>query len=74
MIKVEGHKHLYRDENTGAILNVDTSGYQKYVSMRNEKRKQKEDIDFLKKSTEDLKNEISEIKSLLIEIANRTQG
>lgn len=74
MIKVEGHKHLYRDENTGAILNVDTSGYQKYVSMRDEKRKQKEDIDFLKKSTEDLKNEISEIKSLLIEIANRTQG
>jgi len=72
MIKVEGHKHLYRDENTGAILNVDTSGYQKYVSMRDEKRKQKEDIDFLKKSTEDLKNEISEIKSLLIEIANRT--
>ena len=27
MIPVEGHKNLYRDENSGAILNTDSSGY-----------------------------------------------
>ena len=37
MIQVEGHKHLYRDENTGAIVNCDTSGYMRYKKMRNKK-------------------------------------
>ena len=27
MIPVEGHKNLFRDEKTGAIINMDTSGY-----------------------------------------------
>ena len=27
MIPVEGHKNLFRDENTGAILNVDSNAY-----------------------------------------------
>ena len=37
MIRVEGHKHLYRDENTGAIVNCDTTGYMRYKKMRNKK-------------------------------------
>ena len=37
MIQVEGHKHLYRDEKTGAIINCDTSGYMRYKKMRNKK-------------------------------------
>ena len=27
MIPVEGHKHLYRDEKSGAIVNCDNTGY-----------------------------------------------
>lgn len=63
MIPVEGHKHLYRDENSGAIVNCDTIGYSQYVKMKSEKQKQKEEID-------QIKSDIEEIKFLLKEIVN----
>jgi SPX domain protein involved in polyphosphate accumulation len=62
MMRVEGHKHLFR-EDSGAIVNTDTHQYNEYVRMRSEGKKQKEEI-------EGLKNDISEIKSLLMEIIN----
>ena len=62
MIRVEGHKHLFR-EDSGAIVNNDTHQYNEYIRMRSERRKQREEI-------EGLKNDISEIKSLLMEIIN----
>ena len=62
MIRVDGHKHLFR-EDSGAIVNTDTNQYNQYVKMRSERRKQKEEI-------EGLKNDISEIKFLLMEIIN----
>lgn len=63
MIPVEGHKHLFRDENSGAIVNCDTLGYSQYVRIKSEKQKQKEEID-------QIKSDIEEIKSLLKEIVN----
>jgi len=63
MIPIEGHKNLYRDENTGAILNADNIGYNNYLKLRDEKLKQKNEI-------ENLKKELSEIKSLLKELIN----
>lgn len=62
MKRVEGHKHLFR-EDSGAIVNTDTNGYAQYVKLRTERKKQREEI-------EGLKNDISEIKSLLMEIIN----
>jgi SPX domain protein involved in polyphosphate accumulation len=62
MMRVEGHKHLFR-EDSGAIVNTDTHQYNEYVRMRSERKKQREEI-------EGLKNDISEIKSLLMEIIN----
>ena len=32
MIPVEGHKNLFRDEKTGAIVNMDKTGYSNYMS------------------------------------------
>ena len=63
MIPVEGHKNLYRDENSGAIVNCDTIGYSQYIKMKSEKQKQKEEID-------QIKTDIEEIKFLLREIVN----
>ena len=62
MLRVEGHKHLFR-EDSGAIVNNDTHQYSEYIRMRTERRRQREEI-------EGLKNDISEIKSLLMEIIN----
>lgn len=63
MIPIEGHKNLYRDENTGAILNADNIEYSNYLKLKDEKLRQKNEIDNLKK-------ELSEIKLLLKEIIN----
>ena len=62
MMRVDGHKHLFR-EDSGAIVNTDTHQYNEYIRMRSERKKQREEI-------EGLKNDISEIKSLLMEIIN----
>lgn len=61
MIPVEGHKNLYRDENSGAIVNCDTIAHSQYIKMREQKRKEKEEID-------KMKEDINEIKMLLREI------
>ena len=63
MIPVEGHRNLYRDERTGAILNCDTFEYNQYMKIKNEKRKQKDEIN-------QIKSDIDEIKTLLRELLN----
>ena len=65
MIPVEGHSDLFRDEITGAIINTDTSQYNQYISMRNKKRSEKEELD-------KMQSDIEEIKSLLKELVNPT--
>ena len=64
MIRVEGYTNLYRDEETGAIVNCDTMAYNTYVSSLNVKDSQKREID-------SIKNEISEIKFLLKQLLEK---
>tara|TARA_B100001094_G_scaffold312167_1_gene348568 strand:+ start:4438 stop:4644 length:207 start_codon:yes stop_codon:yes gene_type:complete len=63
MIPVEGHKNLFRDEKTGAILNTDNKEYYSYISSRNKKVDQKLELDEMKK-------DIDEIKMLLKQLTN----
>tara|TARA_B100000900_G_scaffold398454_1_gene399812 strand:+ start:188 stop:400 length:213 start_codon:yes stop_codon:yes gene_type:complete len=58
MIKVKGHHHLYRDENSGAIINTDSMEYNQYVNSLEQRNLQKKEIS-------EIKNDIDEIKSLL---------
>jgi hypothetical protein len=64
MIRVEGHKNLYRDDESGAILNTDSVGYSEYIKQREIRKRERGEI-------KNLKNEISEIKSLLRELLDR---
>ena len=45
MIPVKDHKNLYRDEKSGAIINTDTGGFNRYKKMKRFKDNQKEEID-----------------------------
>jgi|TARA_B100000035_G_scaffold275816_1_gene253040 hypothetical protein len=58
--KVKDHPHLYRDEDTGAILNYDTVGYNQRLRKIERQKSQKEELDEMKK-------DIDEIKTLLKE-------
>lgn len=66
MIPVEGHKNLFRDENSGAIVNLNSYEYNQYLKLKKQKNDEKNEIDSLKKDVE-------EIKKMLMEITSRIQ-
>jgi len=68
--KVEGHKNLVRDNSTNAILNVNKTEYQNYLTLRKQKEKEGEKITKLENDLYDLKNDINEIKNLLRNLTN----
>jgi hypothetical protein len=63
MQQVEGKPHLYRDE-TGAIINNDSSGYAAYQQQKTRKALEKKELD-------NMKQEISEIKEMLAKITSK---
>jgi len=62
MLKVEGHKNLYRNDN-GAIVNTDTIEYNQYLKLKDRRKSEKDELDRLR-------SEIDEIKSMLKELKN----
>ena len=64
MIKVEGHPNLYRDEQTGAIVNCDDAAYNKYVHSLNIRQSQEREM-------EQMKNELNDIKQLLKQLLEK---
>ena len=65
MIRVEGHTNLYRDERTGAIVNMDTVGYQSYLRSVKVAEEKKKELDNMKKDIEDIKGALKEILNRL---------
>jgi hypothetical protein len=61
MIPVEGHRGLYRDENSNAIVNCNDYEYQEYLRAKNSSLDEKSEI-------QNLKTELTEIKSLLTKL------
>tara|TARA_A100000164_G_C21505041_1_gene584286 strand:+ start:208 stop:411 length:204 start_codon:yes stop_codon:yes gene_type:complete len=61
MIPVEGHKNLFRDEKTGAILSTDSNSYSGYVSRKNKKLDEKAELDNMKKDIEEIKQLLKQI-------------
>ena len=63
MIPVEGHKNLFRDESTNAIINTDTIGYENYMRMRKRNDDKQAEMDAMKKELETLKFMLNELAS-----------
>ena len=63
MIPVEGHKNLFRDEKTGAIVNMDTAGYSTYMSDKRRNSDKEAELNEMKKEIETLKSALSELVS-----------
>ena len=62
MLPVEGHKNLFRDENTNAIVNTDTTAYENYMNSKRVNSDKQAELD-------NMKNEIETLKSMLNELA-----
>jgi hypothetical protein len=69
-IPVKDHDKWFRDEHSGSINCSDTSVYNQYMKgYRAEQRKEK-DFGSLQNEVSELKSEMSEIKALLLQLAN----
>ena len=63
MIPVEGHNNLFRDEKTGAIINLDTSGYNNYMTDKRRNSDKQAEMDAMKEELETLKLMLKELAS-----------
>ena len=65
--KVEGHSSLLRDEHSTGIVSSDTNSYELYKKRRESFRNQKNEINTLK-------NEVGEIKQILLTLMDKVNG
>jgi hypothetical protein len=63
-LKVEGNSFLVRDTVSNAIINQDEKSYVHYKNLRSIRGKERERL-------EQLEDDVSEIKSLLIQLINK---
>ena len=64
MLPVEGHKNLFRDEDSNAIVNTDNAAYNDYMNTRRINSDKKAELDAMK-------NEIETLKSMLNDLASK---
>ena len=64
MIPVEGHKSLFRDEETNAIVNTDTIAYENCINNKLTNSDKKAEMD-------EVKRELAELKSMLKDLASK---
>lgn len=71
--KVEGHSNLVRDEKTNAILNTNMNDYNHYIRLKKIKEDNNKRVDNLENDMNVIKNDLNEIKSLLVNLLNESR-
>ena len=70
-LKVKGHDGLVRDTSNGAIINTNTAEYNRYIKQKQNTEKKRSQMEEVSKHSEDinnLKNELQEIKSMILQL------
>tara|TARA_B100000900_G_C20295477_1_gene599953 strand:- start:338 stop:571 length:234 start_codon:yes stop_codon:yes gene_type:complete len=68
LIPVKDSKSLFRDEETGAILNKDETEYLTYIENRKKLLSDKERINNLENQLTDVRSDINDIKNMLLKV------
>ena len=71
-LKVKGHSNLVRDSRTGAILNTNRSEIENARNRDRIHRERQNQIESLTKDVKGLKEDMSQIKQLLLNLAGTT--
>ena len=69
---VKDHQNWFRDSKSGSFNCADESTYQKYMKAYQAEEKAKEDFTTLQNEVNGLKSDMSEIKSLLLTLVQKT--
>ena len=70
-LQVEGFASLVRDTSSNAIVNVNKSDYQIYMSRHKSRERQNDVLRYTVKEINNLKSELFEIKKLLKEVIKK---
>jgi predicted transcriptional regulator len=68
--KVKDHSGLVRDSSTNAILNTNCVEYNNYLNALRNKEQEKKKMEELESQVKEIKNDVGEIKKLLLKIIN----
>jgi len=66
-LKVKGHENLVRDKDTNVVININRSEIEQAKKRKAERIKKEQEIN-------NLKNEVSEIKSMLTKVIEKLDG
>jgi len=62
---IEGHKHLFRDKESGAILNINTDTSLGMKMAKENRQRAKQQLETNTNDINSIKNELTEIKTML---------
>ena len=69
-VKVQGHQHLVRDLKSQAIINTDSDAYARYMARKTKQKVKDDEVRQVIRDVNELKNEMREIKNLIIGMEN----
>ena len=70
-VPVKDHSNLYRDGSSKAIVNTDSVGYQAYMANREKLLTDKQRIDQLETSVEEIKCDLTDIKCMILKLLDK---
>lgn len=70
-LKVLGHNGLVRDTSSGAIINTNKTEYEEYMARVREAEERENAISQHTIEINNMKNELQEIKSLILQVLNK---
>lgn len=71
LVKIEGKDGLVRDISSGAILNTNRTDYENFLERKRQEKASKEQIAQQAEEINSIKNEIGEIKQMLLALLNK---
>jgi uncharacterized protein involved in exopolysaccharide biosynthesis len=71
VLRVKDHQNLVRDPVSKAIINIDTAGLEAYNKKKEELRRRNSQLDQNTQAISELKNDMEQIKNMLILLLNK---
>lgn len=71
LMRIVDHEELRRDLSNGAVVDVDSAGYQRYLQAKNTRRQQQERVEVMETRINNMESDIADIKNLLIRLLEK---